>query len=150
MSRMCRNCFSPAPRGPSRFSSGTRQSLNASGRVSEAFQPIFRYGSPCVYPSVPLGTIRFEISLWASAFACPLPFASAAPVTAVMQTIPEMFGARVGDELLCSVDHPLAAVEARPRARVARIGPRFGLGQAERAEPLARAQPGHPLALLLL
>ena len=28
-------------------SSGTRQSVNVSGRVSEAFQPILRYGSPC-------------------------------------------------------------------------------------------------------
>ena len=36
-----------APRGPSRFSSGTRQSSNVSGRVSDAFQPILRYGSPC-------------------------------------------------------------------------------------------------------
>jgi hypothetical protein len=30
-----------------RFSSGTRQSVKVSGRVSDAFQPILRYGSPC-------------------------------------------------------------------------------------------------------
>ena len=41
MSRMCRNCLKPLPGGPSR-SSGTRQSLNVSGRVSDAFQPILR------------------------------------------------------------------------------------------------------------
>ena len=34
------------PRGPTRLSSGTRQSSKLSGRVSDAFQPIFRYGSP--------------------------------------------------------------------------------------------------------
>ena len=42
MSSTCRNCLKPWPRGPSRFSSGTRQSLKVSGRVSEAFQPILR------------------------------------------------------------------------------------------------------------
>ena len=47
MSRMCRNCLKPWPRGPSRASSGTRQSVKVSGRVSDAFQPILRYGSPC-------------------------------------------------------------------------------------------------------
>ena len=47
MSRIAMNWRKPAPRGPSRFSSGTRQSSNASGRVSDAFQPILRYGSPC-------------------------------------------------------------------------------------------------------
>ena len=45
-SRVWRNCLKPWPRGPTRLSSGTRQSSKLSGRVSEAFQPIFRYGSP--------------------------------------------------------------------------------------------------------
>ena len=47
MSSTCRNCLKPPPRGPSRFSSGTTQSSKLSGRVSDAFQPILRYGSPC-------------------------------------------------------------------------------------------------------
>jgi len=46
-SRTRRNCLKPSPRGPSRFAPGTLQSVKLSGRVSEAFQPIFRYGSPC-------------------------------------------------------------------------------------------------------
>jgi DNA end-binding protein Ku len=41
-SSVWRNCLKPCPRGPSRWSSGTWQSLNVSGRVSEAFQPILR------------------------------------------------------------------------------------------------------------
>ena len=40
------NCRKPAPRGPTRLSSGTRQSSKDSGRVSDAFQPILRYASP--------------------------------------------------------------------------------------------------------
>jgi len=42
MSSTRMNWRKPAPRGPSRLPSGTRQSLNVSGRVSEAFQPILR------------------------------------------------------------------------------------------------------------
>ena len=48
--------------------------------MSDAFQPIFRYGSPITYPGVPFGTMKFEISLW------PLE----EPVTAVMFTQPVM------------------------------------------------------------
>src|SRR3712207_7322452 len=59
-------------------------------------------------------------------------------------------GSRVGDELLGAVDHPVAVVAPRARARVAGVRARLGLGQAERAEPLARAQLRQPLALLLL
>ena len=44
-SRISRNCLKPAPRGPSRFPSGTSQSRNESSRVSEARQPIFRIGA---------------------------------------------------------------------------------------------------------
>jgi hypothetical protein len=47
MSSTWRNCLKPLPRGPSRFSSGTRQPSKLNGRVSDAFQPILRYGSPC-------------------------------------------------------------------------------------------------------
>ena len=80
MSSTCRNCFSPAPRGPSRFASGTRQPANDSGLVSDAFQPIFRYGSPTSYPGVPFATSRFEISRRPSL----------SPVTAVIVTSAEM------------------------------------------------------------
>src|SRR5215203_652771 len=65
------------------------------------------------------------------------------------------FGAAVGDELLRPVDHPLVAacaplcIELGPRPRVAGVGARLGLRQAEGAEPLARAEPRHPLGLLV-
>ena len=59
-------------------------------------------------------------------------------------------GAGVRDELLGAVDHPFAVLQARARARVAGVRARLGLGQPERAERLARAQPRQPLALLLL
>ena len=35
------------PARAEQVSSGTRQSVKVSGRVSDAFQPILRYGSPC-------------------------------------------------------------------------------------------------------
>ena len=38
-SRISMNCWKPRPRSPSRFPSGTAQSLNASSRVSDARQP---------------------------------------------------------------------------------------------------------------
>ena len=57
-------------------------------------------------------------------------------------------GPCVGDELLGSVDHPLAVVELRPGTRVAGVRAGLGLGQAERAEHLAGAQPRQPLVLL--
>jgi hypothetical protein len=59
-------------------------------------------------------------------------------------------GARVGDELLGAVDHPAVVVELGARADVARVGARLGLGQAEGAELLARAEVGHQALLLLL
>ena len=39
------NWWKPSPRGPSRFSSGTRAPWNESSRVSEARQPSFCIGS---------------------------------------------------------------------------------------------------------
>ena len=57
--------------------------------------------------------------------------------------------ARVGDELLGAVDHPAVIVELGARADVARVGARLGLGQAEGAELLARAQVGQQARLLL-
>ncbi len=47
--------------------------------MSEAFQPILRYGSPWSYPGVPCSTMRFEISLRPS---------GVSPVTAVIATCP--------------------------------------------------------------
>ncbi len=38
-SRISRNCWNPCPRVPSRFSSGTAQSVKDSSRVSEDFHP---------------------------------------------------------------------------------------------------------------
>ena len=59
-------------------------------------------------------------------------------------------GPGVGDELLSAVDHPLAIVEARPRAHVPGVRPGLRLGQTERAEPPPRGQLRQPVALLLL
>ena len=67
-----------------------------------------------------------------------------------MQTIPEMSVPALVMNCLAPFDHPLAVLEARARARVAGVRARLGLGQPERAEPLARAQLRQPLALLLL
>ena len=58
-------------------------------------------------------------------------------------------GARVGDELLGAVDHPLAAVQPRPRAHVAGVRARLRLGQPERAQLAPGRQLGQPLGLLL-
>ena len=59
-------------------------------------------------------------------------------------------GARVGDELLGAVDHPVAVVAARAGADVAGVRARLGLGQPEGAELAPRGQVRHPLLLLLL
>ena len=71
-SRICRNCWKPAPRGPRRFPSGTRAPWNESSRVSEARQPSFCIGSEITYPGVPFSITMFEISF--------------SPVTAVTTT----------------------------------------------------------------
>src|SRR3712207_6225806 len=75
--RMERNCAYPRPRSPTRFSAGTRQSLNESSRVSEAFQPTFEYRLPTLNPGVPDGMAIAEISL---------PPSGRVPVTAVTVT----------------------------------------------------------------
>ena len=80
-SRIVRNCLSPAPRLPSRFSSGTAASAKESSRVSDARQPIFRYVLERVKPGVSWGTIRLEISLRPR---------SSVPVTAVIVVPPVM------------------------------------------------------------
>ena len=61
-SRMWRNCAKPRPRSPSRFDSGTRQSSNVRPCVSEACQPILRYGGWTSNPAEPDGTMIAEIS----------------------------------------------------------------------------------------
>ena len=67
-----------------------------------------------------------------------------------MQTTPEMsVPALVMNCLAPSITHSPSS-QARARARVAGVRAGLGLGQPERAEPLARAQPRQPLALLLL
>jgi hypothetical protein len=64
--------------------------------------------------------------------------------------VPGDVRARVRDELLGAVDHPLAVLEARAGLRVAGVAAGLGLGQPERAEPPPRAQVGQVLLLLLL
>src|SRR5205823_4470642 len=58
-------------------------------------------------------------------------------------------GARVRDEGLRAVDHPLVSVENRAGPWVTRVGAAARLGEAERGERLAGAQLRKPLLLLL-
>ncbi len=81
-------------------------------------------------PSVGTGTRIDEISF--------LPPAS--PVTAVTVTQLGDVGARVGDELLGAVDHPVPVVQLRRGPGGARVGAAARLGQAERAQRLAACQ----------
>ena len=57
-------------------------------------------------------------------------------------------GARVGDELLAAVNHPVVAVEASSRARRASVGTRLSLGQAKARECAARDEIRQPSLLL--
>ena len=59
-------------------------------------------------------------------------------------------GARVGDELLRAVDHPLAALEAGGGPGVAGVRAGLRLGQPEGGEPLAAHSSRQPFALLLV
>ena len=54
------------------------------------------------------------------------------------------------DPHLVAAEHPAVVGLARPRLLVGGVGAGVGLGQAEAAEPLARAQLGQVSALLLL
>jgi hypothetical protein len=70
--------------------------------VSDAFQPILRYGVPCSYPGVPFSTTMLEIS--------------PSPVRAVMQTCPEMsVPALVMNCLAPSITHSPPSKAARVR-----------------------------------
>ena len=94
--------------------------------MSEACQPILRYGGMTSKPGVPASTTMFEISL--------------APVRAVIVThfvigVPEF----VMNVFWPSMTHSCVASSSVARVRVgAGIGARLGLGQPERAEHLAR------------
>ena len=59
-------------------------------------------------------------------------------------------GARVGDEHLLAVDHPLVAVQLGPGAGGPGVGAGVRLGEPEGAQRPARHQVGEPLRLLLL
>ncbi len=106
--------------------------------MSEACQPIFRYGAMTVKPGVPESTTMLEISL--------------SPVRAVIVThfvigVPELVM-----NVFCPSIDPLAfgVVEHRARARRARVGAGLGFGEPERAEHLARDHRHEVLLLLLL
>ena len=58
--------------------------------------------------------------------------------------------ARVGDEDLAAVEHPVVALVLGHRLLHGGVGARAGLGQAESAQPLAGGQLGQVLLLLLL
>ena len=110
--------------------------------MSEAFQPTLEYGAATVKPGVPDGTMIEEISGGPS---------SLRPVTAVTVTRPVMSVPELVMKHLVplithsSVRRSRAVVRVRAGVRAA-----VRLGEAEGAEDLAGAQPGQPLALLLL
>ena len=135
---------SRGPRSPSRFAAGTRQSANDSSRVSEAFQPTLEYvvddreaGGAGRHDD--RGDLRAAVG-------------ASRPVTAVTVTRPVMSVPElVMKHLVPLITHsPVASSSARRGAGAARVGAAVRLGQPERAEHLARAQPRQPLALLLL
>ena len=61
-SRMARKLRNPSPRSPRRLAAGTRQPSKTRPWVSEACQPIFRYGGSTVSPGVPDGMTMALIS----------------------------------------------------------------------------------------
>ena len=94
-----------------------------------------------VKPGVPDGTMIVEISLAPSA---------CVPVTAVTVTRPVMSVPElVMNALLPLMTHSSPSSDRR-RAGAAGVGAAAGLGEPERAEHLAGAHVGQPLALLLL
>ena len=106
--------------------------------MSDACQPILRYGAITVKPGVPASTTMLEISL--------------SPVRAVIVThfvigVPEL----VMNVFWPSITHSSrGVVEHGTRARRARVGAGLGLGEPERAEHLARDHRHEVLLLLLL
>ena len=136
MSSTRRNCLKPAPRGPSRFSSGTRQSR-------ERQRP--RVGRVPAHLAVRLALLVAGRAVGDEQVG-DLVVAGAGGDHDHAGDV----GAGVGDELLGAVDHPLAVLEPRARADVAGVRARLRLGQPERAELAPRGQLRQPVALLLL
>ena len=137
-SSVCRNCLNPSPRGPSRFSSGTRQS-------SKLERP--RVGGVPAHLAVGLAQLVAGRAVagrggWRSR--------SLSPVMAVIVTKPEMSVPALVMNCLAPLITQSPSVELRARARVAGVRARLGLGQAERAEPRpAHSSGSHSLLLLL-
>ena len=113
-----------------------RQSTNASPWVSDACQPIFRYGGSTVKPGVPAGTRKAEIS-------CGRRHRRHRDHRRDRR-------ARVGDEGLLAVEHPLVrgVVELGLRAGPAGVAAGVGLGQPEGPEGPAGAQIRQPALAL--
>ena len=104
-SRISRNWANPRPCLPSRCSSGTRHSTNVRPWVSEACQPILRYGGCTSKPGVPAGTTIVEIS--------PGPV-SAVTVTSDVIGVPEF----VMNDFSPSITHCPAVSSSRALVRV--------------------------------
>jgi hypothetical protein len=139
-SRIVRNCLSPWPRAPSRFSSGTAASTNDSSRVSDARQPILRYFLERVKPGVSCGTMMFEISGGRGVV----------PGDRGDRRAAGDVGAAVGDEGLGPVDRPSAVAQLGARRVAAGVAAGAGLGQAEAPQHLAARERNEVLLLLLL
>ena len=133
-SRISRNWAKPRPRGPSRLASGTRHSTNVRPWVSDACQPILRYGGCTSKPGVPAGTTIVEIS--------PGPV-SAVTVTIDVIGVPEF----VMNDFSPSMTH-VPSSRRGLRAGAAGVAPGVRLGEPEPAERPPGAQVGEPLLLL--
>ncbi len=110
--------------------------------MSEAHQPTLEYSGPGTNPAVPAGTMIEEISLRP---------ASSRPVMAstVTREVIEV-PALVMNALVPSTTHSSAFKPGGGAHAAGDVGPAARLGQAERGQPLPRAQVGQPPAALLL
>ena len=135
-SRISRNWANPRPRVPSRWSAGTRHSTNVSPWVSDACQPILRYGGWTSNPGVPAGTTIVEIS--------PGPV-SAVTVTIDVIGVPEL----VMNDFSPSITHSPPTRRAGPGSGAAGVAAGVGFGQPEAAQRAPGAQVGQPALLLL-
>ena len=104
--------------------------------MSDACQPIFRYGGCTSKPGVPDGTMIVLIS--------PGPV-RAVTVTKAVRSVPELVMKAFSP---LTTHSPAAVVEHRRRARAAGVAARLGLGEAEAAEGAAGAEVGQPRLLL--
>ena len=123
--------------GPSRFSSGTRQSVKTTSEVSLARMPSLFSFLPGRKPDVPFSMMNAEMP-------CEALFVGDGHGHADVGVV------AVGGEGLRAVEDPVLAVAHRHGARAAGVGAGFGLGERPAAELFALRQRDDVFALLLV